>query len=92
MPGLGVLTAERFDVGHPSAKVSLRWRCWITRSWRIVSHFARLWAGGVGGKSSFMESGRGATGVLHDDQMIGRGSMSSGQQTNRIMGRMVVCI
>ena len=39
-----------------------RSRCWITRSWRIVSHFARMWAGGVGGISSFMGSGRGGNG------------------------------
>jgi hypothetical protein len=77
--GLGVRPAERFDVGHPSAKILSRFRCWITRSWRIVSHTARMWAGGVGGISSFMESrGGGATGVLRDNQMIGHGLMSFG--------------
>jgi hypothetical protein len=56
---LGVRPAERFDVGHPSAKILSRFCCWITRSCRIVSHFARMWAGGVGGILSFMESGGG---------------------------------
>jgi hypothetical protein len=74
-----VRSVERFDVGHPSAKILSRFRCWITRSCRIVSHFARMWAGGVGGISSFMESGGGgAMGVLRNNQMIGHGSMSFG--------------
>ena len=34
----------------------------------------------------------GAPGGLHNNQMIGRGLMSLGRQTNRIMGRMVGCI
>ena len=33
--GLGVRPAERFNVGHPSAKILSRFRCWITRSCRI---------------------------------------------------------
>jgi hypothetical protein len=84
LPGLGVRPAEQFNVGHPSAKISSRLRCWITRSWRIVSHFARMWADGVGGILLFMEAG-GASGGLLNNHMVGRGLMSSGQQTNRIM-------
>ncbi len=41
--GLGVRPAERFDIGHPSAKILSRFRCWITRSvttnigWYVIS-------------------------------------------------------
>jgi hypothetical protein len=84
LPGLGVQPAEQFNVGHPLAKILSRLHCWITRSRKIVSHFARMWAGGVGGILLFMEAG-GAPGGLLNNQMVGCGLMSLGRQTNRIM-------
>ena len=84
LPGLGVQPAEQFNVGNPLAKILSRSCCWITRSWNLVSHFARMWANGMGGILLFMEAG-GAPGGLLNNQMVGRGSMSLGQQTNRIM-------
>ena len=49
-----------------------------------MSHFARMWAGSVGGILLFMEGG-GAPGDLLNNQMVGHGSISSGRRTNRIM-------
>jgi hypothetical protein len=91
LPGLGVRPAKQFDVGHPLAKILSRLHCWITCSWRIVSHFARMWAGGVGGKLRLLQPG-GQRGV-YTQQSKGRGGVDEfGAARNRIMGRMVGCI
>ena len=63
LPGLGVRSVERFDVGHPSAKILSRFHCWITRSCRIL-HTSRECgpAAWVEYRRSWSQGG-GATGV-----------------------------